>query len=445
MTLFLFVVFMGGAFGCAKPEDEAPAGEGRKLILPVQIGKVAYRDVVDQIRVVGNVRAEQRVSVPSEIAGQISNIPVDEGTKVRQGTLIASIDSREYVIEVERLQADLISAEKEHQKSTTGLRPEEKEKLQAQVTADKSSLELARKNLKRTEKLVAEGVVSQSLLDEAIEKASRTQENLRFSEAALTASSSSRDEDISKLKSDLDSTQKKLDMAKLNLSKSRILAPFSGVIISKNVERGAYVSRGMPIVEMIGSSRLKAVIEIPQNYRGKLDRLKEIEFYIQDMEMRFKVDKDFDKLVRVIPDANIFSGNVRVQVDLPKPDKSLFPGLTLEAKLSFDTRKNILHVPSISLSITEQGSVVYTVKDGKANIVPVKTFKERDEFVEVVDFTHQLSPESVLVMRGSGAVFPGADVMVTNPPVDATKSAEGPPGSNKPGGKPEGKPASKKS
>jgi hypothetical protein len=192
---------------------------------------------------------------------------------------------------------------------------------------------------------------------------------------------------------------------------------------------------------MIGSSNLKAVIEIPQSYRGKLGRLKEIEFYISDMELRFKIDSDFDKLVRVIPDANIFSGNVRVQVDIPKPDKSLFPGLTLEAKLSFDTRKNILHVPSISLSITEQGSVVYLVKEGKAHIVPVKTFKERDEFVEIIDFTHQLNPESVLVLRGSGAVFPGVDVMVTNPPADAAKNAAGPPSKNKP----EEKPASKNS
>ena len=434
ITLFLFVVFIGNAFGCAEPE--APKGEGRKLVLPVQIGKVVYRDVVDQIRVVGNIRAEQRVSVPSEIAGQISSIPVDEGTKVKQGALIASIDSREYVIEVERLQADLISADKEYQKSTTGLRPEEKEKLQAQVTADKSSLELAQKGLKRTEKLVAEGVVSQALLDEAIEKASRTKENLRFSQAALTASARSRDEDISKLKSDLDSTQKKLDMAKLNLSKARIRAPFSGVIISKNVDKGAYVSRGMSIVEMIGSSNLKAVIEIPQFYRGKLDRLKEIDFYISDMELRFKINSGFDKLVRVIPDANIFSGNVSVQIDLPKPDPNLFPGLTLEARLSFDTRRNILHVPSISLSITEQGSIVYVVKDGKAHIVPVKTNKERDDYIEIEDFTHQLNSESALVLRGSGAVFPGASVMVTNPPVDDTKKAPGPENKNNPGEKP---------
>ena len=439
MALFLLILFFAFGAGCSKSESGSPKKEGRKLVLPVQVGNVVYRDVVDKIRVVGNILAEQRVSVPAEVAGRISRISVDEGVKVKQGALIASIDAREYVLEVERLQADLISADKEHQKSTTGLRPEEKEKLQAQVSADQSSLDLARKGLKRTEKLVAEGVVSQALLDEAIEKASRAQESLRFSQAALSASASSRDEDISKLKSDFDSTKKKLDMAKLNLSKSRILAPFNGVIISKKVEVGAYVSRGMPIVEMISSSRLKAVIEIPQTYRAKLGQLKEIEFHIQDMDLRFKVTGDFNKLVRVIPDANIFSGNVRVQVDIPKPNAALFPGLTLEARLSFDTRKNVLQVPSISLSITEQGSVVYIVKENKAHLIPVRTFKEKDDFVEIQDFTHQLGPESVLVLRGSGAVFPGVQVLITNPnpQAEAPITPAGAGKNNDPGKKPE--------
>ena len=436
--LFLLILLLFVGAGCEKSEPESPKENGRKLILPVQVGKVSYRDVVDEIRAVGNFRAEQRVDVPSEVAGQVVRVLVEEGMKVRKGSLLATIDSREYRLEVERLQAELVSADNERQKAASGLRPEEKEKLQAQATADASSLELARKGLQRMEKLAAEGVVSLSLLDEAIEKASRAQESLRFSQAALSASSQSREEDVLKSKSDYDSIKKKLDMAKLNLSKARVLAPFDGVIISKKVEVGAFVARGMPIVEMISSSRMKAVIEIPQSYRPKLDQLKEIEFYARDMDLRFKLTGGFKKIVRVIPDANIYSGNVRVQIDLPRPDPALFPGLTLEARLSFDTRRNVLHVPSISLSITEQGSRVYIVKDMKAHLVPVRTFKEKNEFVEIQDFTHQLTPESALILRGSGAVFPGVQVLITNPGPPANgstadgPSADGPPANGAP-------------
>jgi endonuclease/exonuclease/phosphatase family metal-dependent hydrolase len=72
------------------------------------------------------------------------------------------------------------------------------------------------------------------------------------------------------------------------------------------------------------------------------------------------------------------------------------------------------YVPAVSLVISEQGTVVYVVKDGKAHKVPVRAFKERNDFVEIEDFTHQLKPETDLILRGSGAVFPGAKVFITN-------------------------------
>ena len=73
-----------------------------------------------------------------------------------------------------------------------------------------------------------------------------------------------------------------------------------------------------------------------------------------------------------------------------------------------------MHVPSVALVISEQGTVVYVVKDGKAHLVPVRAFKERNGLVEIEDFTHQLSPNIELILRGSGAVFPGAKVSSTN-------------------------------
>ena len=176
------------------------------------------------------------------------------------------------------------------------------------------------------------------------------------------AGTQSREEDILKSQSDLDSVTKKLALAKLNLSKTRIRAPFDGVIVSKKIEVGGYAAPGTPVLEMIGSLRLKAVLELPQSYRNKVKDLTEIEFDIKDIGFRFKVSENLDRQVRVIPDANIYSGNVQVQVDLHDPNPVLFPGLTLEGLLRFDTRPNVKHVPAISLVIGEQGTVVYIME-----------------------------------------------------------------------------------
>jgi len=116
----------------------------------------------------------------------------------------------------------------------------------------------------------------------------------------------------------------------------------------------------------------------------------------------------------VIPDADIYSGNIRVQVELHRPNRALFPGLTLVGMMNFGARKNVMHVPSVALVISEKGTVVYVVKESKAHLVPVRAYKERNELIEIDDFTNQLSPDSELILRGSGAVFPGAKVFPTN-------------------------------
>jgi len=155
---------------------------------------------------------------------------------------------------------------------------------------------------------------------------------------------------------------------------------------------------------------LKAVLEIPLSYRSKLKKLKGIDFWVKELDLKFK---QRGKL-RVIPDADIYSGNIRIQMELLRPDPALFPGLTLEGMMKFGIRRNVMHVPAVSLVISEKGTVVYIVKESKAHLVPVMAYKERDGLIEVDDFTHQLSANSELILRGSGAVFPGAKVFPTN-------------------------------
>lgn len=414
VLLFLSLLFLLLQLGCGGEEEEAGANKKREFSLPVQIGKVIFRDVVDQVRTVGNIQADQRVTITTEVKGQVSRIPVEEGSQVKKGDLLALIDPREYELERGRLQTDLSVAEIEFEKSTSGLRPEEKEKLEAEVNADTSAYELAVKEKARTEQLLAEGFVSQSEMDRATDSVRRSGDVLKASKAALDAGMSSREEDIRQKKSAMEGIQKRIDIAGLNVSKASIRAPFPGVVIAKKIEQGAFASAGTPVVEMIGSSRLKAVLEMPQSYRKKLKNLQGAEFLVRDLNLRFKYGRELARNIRVIPDANIYSGNIKVQIDLPKPRASLFPGVNLEGVMQFGTRKNVLHVPSISLVIGEKGPVVYIMKNKSAHMVPVKAFKERNEYVEIEDFTNQLGPKVDLILRGSGAVFPGAKVFPTN-------------------------------
>ena len=409
LLVLLFLV------SCSSSEENAPQTKKKEFSLPVQVGKVVYLDVVDEVRAVGNIQAEKRVVVNAEVRGKINRIAVEEGMKVKEGDLLAQIDSREYELVLERLQADLSSVQKEYQKAQGGLRPEDKQRLEARVNAAKSALNLTYIELERAQKLVKEKVFPQSGLDTAQDKVRQADEFLKASKAELTAGMTGRSEDIEKLESEMESIQKQVEVAQLNLEKVNIEAPFEGVIITKEIERGAFAETGTPVVSMVGSARLKAVLEMPQSYRNKLKKIKGAGFLARELGLKFNHQRNIARLIRVIPDGNIYSGNIKVQIDLPDPHPSLFPGLTLESTLNFGVRKHVLHVPAVSLVIGENGTVVYIVKDGHAHLVPVRAFKERNDFVEIEDFTHQLGLKADLILRGSGAVFPSAKVFLTNP------------------------------
>ena len=408
---------------CTPKEEKSAIPEKKSFALPVQVGKVVYRDIADEVRAVGNIEAEQRLTITSEIRGKVARIAVEEGMKVKADDLIAQIDSREYELTLEKLRADYSASQEEYKKAQGGLRPEDKERLDAKTRAAQSSLDLAKIELKRTKKLVKEKVIPKSALDSAEDKLRQAQEGLIASQAEKSAGMNSRAEDIEKLESEMQAIRKQVAVAELNLSKVNIVAPFEGVIISKEIERGAIADSGMAIVRMIGSSRLKAVLEMPQSYRNKLKKLKAARFLAKELGLNIEYHSNLARLVRVIPDANIFSGNIKVQIDLPDPNPAMFPGLTLEGTLNFGVRKKVLHVPAVSLVISEKGTVVYIVKDKKAHLVPVKAFKEHDDFVEINDFTHQLNADTELILRGSGAVFPGANVFLTNSKVETPLSS----------------------
>lgn len=438
----LFFIYLALFFcACGNPEAKNDqSSKKRELVLPVQAGKPVFRDVVEAVRGVGNIQAEQRVIVTSEVNGRLIGIHFQEGRKVKVGQKLASIDPRDYQLEIKKLEADLAASKQEYEKATRGLRPEEKEKLRAQTRASQSTLDLSIKERARTQQLVEDKVVSQSDLDIANDRVQQAKENLSSNQAALNAALKSREEDISKKDSDREAAARQLERAKLALSKTTLRAPFDGIILSKKIEEGAYASSGTPILEMIGSSKLKAVIEIPQSFRKKLSKLTNIEFSVKDLGINFNLNGEALKGVRVIPDSNIFSGNIPVQINLQEPNPSLFPGVTLEAIFKFQARKNVLHVPSVALVITERGSVVYSIKDQKANLIPVKALKEKNDFTEIQDFTNQLSQNTPIILRGASAVFPGVKVMQVNvDPKNKTPNSNQKPGQNNAEEKPKAK------
>ncbi len=174
------------------------------------------------------------VSVAPKVSGEIVKVHITDNQPIKEGDLIAEIDPVDYKIKL-----DGASAKYERMLLN-------QKNAKANLSASKSNIDVAKKDLDRYTKLYAEGAVSKQTLDAAQAKYDSAQANLTTAEQAILSDSSSKvaDADLKELKAAKDQAAK-------NLEYTKIYAPQSGTIANRRVEKGMYVNTGAPLCVIV--------------------------------------------------------------------------------------------------------------------------------------------------------------------------------------------------
>ncbi len=188
--------------------------------LAVQVAPFRYSDgYLSKAEFVGLVRAGNESALGFEVGGTIDDVLVREGAIVTRGQELAYLNTDRRQAQLEAARADV-------------------KRLDAQ-------LELAGLQRRRTANLTEEGLASAQALDDA-----------RLSEAALKAAR--------------DVTLATVRVAELELTKSRLTAPYSGVVATRLAERGSVVNPGTPVLKLIADDSLEAVVGVPLEHSNSL-------------------------------------------------------------------------------------------------------------------------------------------------------------------------------
>ncbi len=176
------------------------------------------------------------VPIAPRVSGQITNVYVKDNQVVKEGDLLAEIDSSDYKTRVGESIAKYNMAIFRQNNA------------KAEFNAATSSINLAKADLERYTVLYNEGAVSKQQVDEA-------QTSYDSAKARLTQAN----QNLLSVKSDriADAELKQLaalkQQAELNLSYTKIYAPQAGYVTSKAIEKGAYVQVGQPILVLVPS------------------------------------------------------------------------------------------------------------------------------------------------------------------------------------------------
>lgn len=203
----------------------------------------------------GYVEGDYLYVAPS-VSGRIVNLSVKEGAAVQEGEPLFEIESAEALANLDATKANIEALEAELADLSTGKRPEEIERIDAELKQAKSALWIAEANYDRAKSLLAKHAVSQKEFDAA--KAEFDRANALVSElnAALKiANLPARSEQITSLKAKIKAAEAQERAARWRLEQTAVLAPKSGLVEDIFYKTGEFVQGSQPVLSLLPPAR----------------------------------------------------------------------------------------------------------------------------------------------------------------------------------------------
>ena len=202
----------------------------------------------NQIKVSGNIETTT-VGVGFKISGHVTQRMIDEGDSVKKGQVIASLETTDLELAAANAKAQLLAAQATLSQLTNGSRPQDVSAAQAAVRSAEADKQNAAAEDQRMQQLFADSAVSAQDRDRV-----RTAYKMASARADQVAQQLSiviegpRQEEIELATAKVEQAKQQLELAKTKLAYAQIAAPIDGVVLSKNIEVGEYVSPGTPVV-----------------------------------------------------------------------------------------------------------------------------------------------------------------------------------------------------
>lgn len=258
----IIAIGVGTMAGCGK--EESP---DRPVVRPVKAIRVADPSGLAKRTFPGRAKGTQEVDLSFRVSGPLISRPVNVGDEVKKGQVLATIDPRDFEVDLraargqlERARAELAAMRK--------ARPEDIRRLKAAVEQDEAALKLADADYRRVMSIKAEdpGAVSQDMIDRRLEAMVRAEAELRQTKEKLRIGQiGDRPEDIAAKEAEIRSLQASVASRKDQLSYTELRAPFDGTIVATYVKNFEDVRARQSIVRLVDPSRIEMVVNIPEN------------------------------------------------------------------------------------------------------------------------------------------------------------------------------------
>jgi membrane fusion protein (multidrug efflux system) len=198
-----------------------------------------------------------------------------------------------------------------------------------------------------------------------------------------------------------------VELARVQLDKARIVAPFSGIVGLRHVSAGEYITSGQALVNLEAIDPVKADFRVPERFLpairvGQTIRIK-VDAYPEDV---------FEgKVYAIDPRLDVAGRSLLVRALVPNKDRRLRPGLFARVTVLLQLKEDALSVPEQAIVPQGDAQYVFKIVNGKVMLTKVVTGTRREGRVEIVD---GLSVGDEVVTAGQLKIRDGSAVSIVN-------------------------------
>ena len=332
----------------------------------------------------GYVVAQRKAAVASKATGRLDWLGVAEGSRVKKDEIIARLENRDMVANMENAAAGIKVAK-------------------ANLEQGEAEYRDAERQLKRTRELVAQKFVSEASLDAA---------QARFDKAVAA---------LAMLKASITSAEAQYRAAAVAVEYTLIRAPFDGVILSKTANVGDVVtpfSSAMDakgaVVTMADMSTLEVEADVSESNLQKVKVGQPCEIQLDALpDTRFR-----GEVSRIVPTVDRSKATVTVKVRFLDPDPRILPEMSskvafLDRELTADQQRPRTVVSPEALTTRAGRNVAFVIRDGTAHEVTVET---GDRIGNMVEVKQGLQFGDTVVLNPRGKLADGSKVKLASKP-----------------------------
>jgi RND family efflux transporter MFP subunit len=405
-TYFAFFVMLAiataGLSGCGSNANSATTANSANdpATVDVTTAQAVIKPIPTYIEATGNLASDAQTDVAPAVSGKIAEVNFDIGSYVNQGDVLVRLDARDAAIRLEQARAQVEQQRKavgqaeanvdqaiatlRQTQARLGVRDGEVFQIKdfSQVKTVTAQLELAEKELRRSERLLESGDISRSIYDQRrsqrdalLGQLDEARSNAAVAIKAIDTARSAVDTAraaAASARAALGPLEAQVSAAEKAVTDTAIRAPISGFVSERVADVGEYISPNTPnskVATIVRTSTLRLKIDIPEQAIGKVASGQGI-----SLQTSAYPDRNFAGTVaRVSPSLNPTARTLVVEAEVPNSEGLLKPGQFATVRIVQSKPEPAVMIPVTAVKTVGDTNSVFVIKDGIA----------REQFVQL--------------------------------------------------------------